>query len=192
MKMEITMAYRALSLPVHNPGAAEPQLNGFRATDRVPSLDRRFAPEGERSFWSFCADFVDARGGSSSSRAASGSWEPGRDGMSVKMARPELDARGQDRRDGISGTSGGRCEMTLNQFRQGVRREPFRPFNLVLVDGRVFTVDHPEFVAIDRRGGEVTFYTDDNTQHFIDAGLIAELVLSTSEKPARVPPPEGA
>jgi hypothetical protein len=104
--------------------------------------------------------------------------------------RQELDARGQNRRDEVSGTSEGRREVTLNQFTQAVRREPFRPFNLVLVDGRAFTVDHPEFVAIDRRGREVTFYADDNTQHFIDAGLIAELVLSTSEKPAEVPAPE--
>jgi hypothetical protein len=61
----------------------------------------------------------------------------------------------------------------------------------VLVDGRAFTVDHPEFAAIDRRGREVTLYADNNTQHFIDAGLIAELVLSTSEKSAGVPAPEG-
>jgi hypothetical protein len=81
--------------------------------------------------------------------------------------------------------------VTLNQFAQAVRREPFRPFNLVLVDGRAFTVDHSEFVAIDRRGREVTFYADDNTQHFIDAGLIAEIVLSTNEKPSRAPAPDG-
>jgi len=28
--------------------------------------------------------------------------------------------------------------------------------HLILVDGRAFSVDHPEFVAIDRRGREVT------------------------------------
>ena len=39
-----------------------------------------------------------------------------------------------------------------------------------------FSVDHPEFVAIDRRGREVTFSAGDNTQHFIDSGLIAEIV----------------
>jgi len=39
------------------------------------------------------------------------------------------------------------------------------------------SVDHPEFVAIDRRGREVTFYASDNTQHFIDSGFIAEIVL---------------
>jgi hypothetical protein len=41
-----------------------------------------------------------------------------------------------------------------------------------------FSVDHPEFVAIDRRGREITLYASDNTQHFIDSGLIAEFVLS--------------
>jgi hypothetical protein len=39
-----------------------------------------------------------------------------------------------------------------------------------------FLVDHPEFVAIDRRRREVTFYAGDNLQHFIDSGLIAEIV----------------
>ena len=39
-----------------------------------------------------------------------------------------------------------------------------------------FSVDHPEFVAIDRRGREVTFYAGDNMQHFVDSGLIAEIV----------------
>ena len=70
--------------------------------------------------------------------------------------------------------------MTLNQFTQAVRRQPFQPFNLVLVDGRTLTVDHPEFVAIDRRGREMTFYAVDNTLHFIDAGLIAKVVVSSS------------
>jgi hypothetical protein len=74
--------------------------------------------------------------------------------------------------------------LTLNQFTQAIRRQPFRPFNLVLVDGRTFSVDHPEFVAIDRRGREVTFYASDNTQHFIDAGLIAELVVASVEEAA--------
>jgi len=39
-----------------------------------------------------------------------------------------------------------------------------------------FSVDHPEFVAIDRRGLEVMFYAGDNMQHFVDSGLIAEIV----------------
>jgi hypothetical protein len=80
--------------------------------------------------------------------------------------------------------------MILNQFSQAIRRQPFRPFQLMLVDGRAFMVDHPVFVAIDRRGREVTCYGVDNTQHFIDAGLIAELVLSPTEEPARAQSPD--
>jgi hypothetical protein len=55
------MAYRVFTLPVHDPGAAETELNGFLASHRVLSVDRRFVEEGERSFWTFCVDFVDAR-----------------------------------------------------------------------------------------------------------------------------------
>jgi hypothetical protein len=69
--------------------------------------------------------------------------------------------------------------MTINQFSQAIRHQPFRPFQLILVDGRTFTVDHPELAAIDRRGREVTFYAGDGTQHFIDAGLITELVIAS-------------
>jgi len=69
------MAYRVFTLPVRDPGASETELNGFLASHRVLSVDRRFVEDGERSFWSFCVDFVDARGGSSSSSAAGGtSW----------------------------------------------------------------------------------------------------------------------
>ncbi|MGO8902384.1 MAG: hypothetical protein ACLQU5_29150 [Isosphaeraceae bacterium] len=63
--------------------------------------------------------------------------------------------------------------MTLDQFTQQVRRQPFR---LVLVDGSSFTVDHPEFVAIDRRGRAVTFHATDNTRHELDARLIQDVV----------------
>jgi hypothetical protein len=38
--MDIMMAYRVFTLPVHNPGAAETELNGFLASHRVLSVDR--------------------------------------------------------------------------------------------------------------------------------------------------------
>jgi hypothetical protein len=60
---------------------------------------------------------------------------------------------------------------------------------LVLVDGRAFTVDHPEFIATDRRGREVTFYADDNTQHFLDASLIAEIIIADQPTTAGSPGP---
>ncbi len=66
--------------------------------------------------------------------------------------------------------------MTLIEFSKEMRRRPFRPFTMVVVDGRSFTVDHPEFAAIDRRGRIVTFYAADRTRHELDTRLIAELV----------------
>ena len=63
--------------------------------------------------------------------------------------------------------------MTLNQFRQALLRQPFRPFKLVLADGRSFTIEHPEFAAMNPNGREVTFYEEDGTQHFLEALLIA-------------------
>ena len=72
------MACRVFTLPMRNPGAAETELNEFLASHRVLSVDQRFVEDGERSFWTFCADFVDARRGSSSSSAAGGTWKPDR------------------------------------------------------------------------------------------------------------------
>jgi hypothetical protein len=74
--------------------------------------------------------------------------------------------------------------MTLNQFSREMSRRPFRPFTMVLADGRSFTVDHPEFALIDRRGREVTFVAADNTRHEIDTRLISEIVAAVQEQPA--------
>ena len=45
-----------------------------------------------------------------------------------------------------------------------------------MVDESSFTVDHPEFVAIDRRSRVVTFHATDNTRHELDARLIQDVV----------------
>jgi hypothetical protein len=34
-------------------------------------------------------------------------------------------------------------------------RQPFRPFKLVLADGRSFTIEHPEFAAMNPNGREI-------------------------------------
>ena len=67
--------------------------------------------------------------------------------------------------------------MTLNQFRQALTKQPFRPFRIILADGRSFTIEHPEFAAMDPRGREVTFYEEDGTQQFIEAVLVAEVIV---------------
>jgi hypothetical protein len=67
--------------------------------------------------------------------------------------------------------------MTFNQIRQALTRQPFHPFLLILADGRSFTIEHPEFCAVSPTGREVTFYEADETQHFLDGRLIAEVVI---------------
>jgi hypothetical protein len=57
------------------------------------------------------------------------------------------------------------------------------------VDQRAFTLDHPELVEVDRRGREVTFHAGDRTQQFIDAGLIAQIVLVSAKQSGGVAGP---
>jgi hypothetical protein len=73
--------------------------------------------------------------------------------------------------------------MTLVEFSREMGRRPFQPFTLVTVDGQRFTIDHPEFASIDRRGRVVTFHRADNTRHEIDARLIVEVIAANEEMP---------
>lgn len=41
--------------------------------------------------------------------------------------------------------------MNLDGIRQALRRRPFFPFSMMLADGRVLDVPHPEFVAVGTR-----------------------------------------
>jgi len=81
--------------------------------------------------------------------------------------------------------------VTLDQFTQQVRRQPFRPFQLVMVDGSRSTVDHPGFVSIDRRDRAVTFHATDNTRHELDSRLIQDVVALDADASATVPGPTG-
>ena len=78
----------------------------------------------------------------------------------------------------------GRGNMTLNPFRQALTKQPFQPFRIILADGRSFTIEHPDSAAMDPRGREVTFYEQDGTQHFIEAMLIAEVIVPTTPEPS--------
>ena len=41
--------------------------------------------------------------------------------------------------------------MDLNPIRNALKKQPFRPFDLCLADGRRVPVKHPEFVAMNQR-----------------------------------------
>jgi hypothetical protein len=65
---------------------------------------------------------------------------------------------------------------TVEQIRKAMQSQPFRPFTVYLVDGRTYTVKHPDFIAVPSspRGREFVIY-DDQGSHYLDLGLIVEV-----------------
>jgi hypothetical protein len=52
---------------------------------------------------------------------------------------------------------------------------PFEPFDIRVSDGRVYTIDHPEFLAVSRNGNALYFSTDDGRLITIAIGQITTL-----------------
>jgi hypothetical protein len=73
----------------------------------------------------------------------------------------------------------------VEQIRQAMHRQPFRPFGLRLVDGSVCMVQHPDFIAVPpgNRPREVAFFvqggngSDGYETHWIDLGLIVSVIV---------------
>lgn len=65
--------------------------------------------------------------------------------------------------------------MTIDQLRQVVKAEPFRPFTISLADGRRMSVPHPEFVWVPPKAAR-TFYVAGEG----DSESIVDLLLVTS------------
>src|SRR4051812_28379398 len=63
--------------------------------------------------------------------------------------------------------------------------QPFRPFGIKVADGTVYTVKHPDFIAVPpgMRPREIAFFAegvtraDDYESHWIDLGLVAEVIV---------------
>ena len=52
------MAFRFFNVPVRAPAEAEREINGFLASHRVLTVERRFVDAGENSLWAICVDFL--------------------------------------------------------------------------------------------------------------------------------------
>lgn len=52
--------------------------------------------------------------------------------------------------------------FTIEDVRAFWRTQPFEPFELRLSNGRVYVVDHPEFLMPSPDGRTVAVYTDDS------------------------------
>jgi hypothetical protein len=81
---------------------------------------------------------------------------------------------------------------SVDQIRQAMHAQPFRPFSLKLVDGSVCTVEHPDFIAVPpgRRPREFAFFSTDGHRpggyeaHWIDLGLIISVIVPEEQAPS--------
>jgi hypothetical protein len=61
--------------------------------------------------------------------------------------------------------------------------QPFLPFDIRTSDGRVYTVDHPDFIARSRDGRTVTYYLpEDSRMVIIDMQHV--VALEVANRPA--------
>ena len=85
---------------------------------------------------------------------------------------------------------------TLEAVREALHAQPFEPFDLKLVDGRAFTIRHPDFAAVPlpppHRVRDILVFTPGDSApgsyrtHRIDLGLIVEI---TSPSDVTADPP---
>ncbi|MEZ0263358.1 MAG: hypothetical protein ACAI43_01430 [Phycisphaerae bacterium] len=68
--------------------------------------------------------------------------------------------------------------MKSDRIREFVKRAPFIPFDIKTTDGRVYLVDHPEFLSVSRNGDTIVYFTEDDRIAVIDVDQIVALELS--------------
>jgi len=87
----------------------------------------------------------------------------------------------------------------VDQIRQAMHRQPFRPFALHLVDGSVCMVQHPDFIAVPpgNRPREVAFFVEAGNRadgyetHWIDLSLILSVIVPPDEATSPADPAGG-
>jgi hypothetical protein len=65
--------------------------------------------------------------------------------------------------------------MTVEQFKNVHRAEPFRPFTVHMGDRRSFRVDHPEFLSRSQSGRTIVVHHPDEAFSVLDMLLVTEL-----------------
>jgi hypothetical protein len=64
---------------------------------------------------------------------------------------------------------------SINQVRDAMHTQPFRPFTVYLADGRSYLVRHPDFIAYSPSNRELTVH-DEQGGHLIDMRTVVELL----------------
>ena len=70
--------------------------------------------------------------------------------------------------------------MDISFLHRTIHALPFRPFDLVMNDGRNFDIRHPEFIGVNAQ--VVTIYSErDGSTLYLEPALIASLRFSTEK-----------
>jgi hypothetical protein len=81
--------------------------------------------------------------------------------------------------------------MIADRIRDVMKAQPFQPFDLLLADGRSYTITHPDYISVPpvTVPRDLVFYTRKEEEpgefqiHWINLGLVAELVVPTGSVP---------
>lgn len=62
------MALKFFAISVHDEGSGEAALNGFLASHRIVTVERRLVDVGAASYWAICVDYLPSSAGKTSDR----------------------------------------------------------------------------------------------------------------------------
>jgi hypothetical protein len=71
--------------------------------------------------------------------------------------------------------------MTVEQLREVLKADPFRPFIIHLADGRNIAVKHRDYLASSPSGRTIIVYQPDDSFNVIDLLLVADLEVSNGK-----------
>ena len=64
--------------------------------------------------------------------------------------------------------------MDTNGIREAVRKQPFEPFTIRLVDGRSINVPHPDYVAVSRQLA-IVIHPENEAVTWLEPNLISSI-----------------
>jgi hypothetical protein len=70
--------------------------------------------------------------------------------------------------------------MDYDKIKEYHERRPFKPFDIRTADGRVYSVDHPEFLMQSRNRRTVVYTTEDDREVALDARQITALEVANT------------
>ncbi len=80
-----------------------------------------------------------------------------------------------------------KATVTIEQLRATAKAQPFVPFTLRLVDGRSYTIDHPDFISSHPQGRTIIVYKagEGGDLEIIDLLLVVGIEVHRSKQSRR-------